>query len=93
MGCDRGDARNMSTMARLAALVVVVALSLCCSVQGTLMNNFYGTSCPDAEKIVFSTLKQLGSRDPDLYAVILRLHFHDCFVRVSTLSAAQCAAH
>jgi len=52
-----------------------------------LKSNFYAKSCPDAEKIVEREVRAWLKKDPKIAARLLRLHFHDCFVRVS---AAQC---
>ena len=40
---------------------------------------------PDAEAIVRRTTVQYVSRQTSLAAALLRMHFHDCFVRVSLL--------
>ncbi|RWW30815.1 hypothetical protein BHE74_00009062 [Ensete ventricosum] len=44
---------------------------------------FYRQSCPQAETIVRTTVDSFFSHDPTVSAPLLRLHFHDCFVRVS----------
>ena len=43
---------------------------------------FYKKSCPSAEYIIKKTTKDFISRTPTLAAPLLRMHFHDCFVRV-----------
>lgn len=49
---------------------------------GKLKKNFYSESCPHAEKIVRDiTWKHVESKS-SLPAKFLRMHFHDCFVRV-----------
>jgi peroxidase len=50
---------------------------------GGLQLGFYQGACPDAELIVHQTLYRYISRDPTLAAPLLRMHFHDCFIRVS----------
>ncbi|XP_057806106.1 peroxidase 40 [Salvia miltiorrhiza] len=46
----------------------------------TLSFDFYLSSCPEAEAIVFSWVEKAVSDDPRMAASLLRLHFHDCFV-------------
>ncbi|KAL6330175.1 hypothetical protein AAG906_040096 [Vitis piasezkii] len=42
---------------------------------------FYKNTCPAAEDIVRETTAQYISKAPTLAASLLRIHFHDCFVR------------
>ena len=44
---------------------------------------YYQKTCPSAEKIVKETTYDHISRAPTLAAALLRMHFHDCFVRVT----------
>ncbi|KAK6278591.1 hypothetical protein POUND7_018858 [Theobroma cacao] len=43
---------------------------------------FYQKTCPSAEAIVMSTVKAALASDPGIPAALIRLHFHDCFVRL-----------
>ncbi|XVE82293.1 hypothetical protein DITRI_Ditri15bG0136800 [Diplodiscus trichospermus] len=45
-----------------------------------LQINFYESSCPEAEAIIFSWVENAISQDSRMAASLLRLHFHDCFV-------------
>ena len=51
----------------------------------SLSPTFYQKTCPNLEKIVRQTTAQFISRVPSLAAPLLRMHFHDCFVRVRCL--------
>ncbi|XP_027067605.2 peroxidase 44-like [Coffea arabica] len=46
-----------------------------------LQNGFYSTSCPRAESIVQQVVVKKFSADRSITAALLRMHFHDCFVR------------
>ncbi|XP_060167809.1 peroxidase 43 [Lycium barbarum] len=49
--------------------------------QGQLRVGFYGNTCPNAETIVSSVVRQVASSNQNIAPVLLRLHFHDCFVQ------------
>ncbi|KAJ6683456.1 hypothetical protein OIU85_007169 [Salix viminalis] len=51
------------------------------STEGDLQMGFYSKSCPNAEKIVQDYVNSHIHNAPSLAASILRMHFHDCFVR------------
>ena len=50
----------------------------------TLSSNHYEKTCQSLETIVSSTVKEAFQTDKTVPAALLRLHFHDCFIRVST---------
>lgn len=62
------------------SLFGVVGLS-----EAQLQQGFYAKSCPRAEKIVLDYVNKHIHNGPSLAASFLRMHFHDCFVRVSTI--------
>ncbi|XP_047339113.1 peroxidase 25 [Impatiens glandulifera] len=49
--------------------------------KGQLRTGFYSSSCPRAEDIVRSTVEAHFKNDTTIAPGLLRLHFHDCFVR------------
>ena len=49
-----------------------------------LDENFYRRLCPRFEEIVRGIVRNKVKNDPTTAAKLLRLHYHDCFVRVRT---------
>ncbi|KAL3695311.1 hypothetical protein R1sor_009387 [Riccia sorocarpa] len=45
--------------------------------------DFYTKECPAARRLVASTVRSAIRKDRGIAAALLRLHFHDCFVRIS----------
>lgn len=52
--------------------------------------SFYKNSCPNVESIIRTHLKKVFKKDIGNAAALLRLHFHDCFVQVSSISILNC---
>jgi peroxidase len=73
--------------AGVLAAAVVVALCFH-GAAAQLCEDYYDDTCPDAYDIVKQVLIDAHKSDVRIYASLIRLHFHDCFVLVpSDLSA------
>ncbi|KAH6797942.1 Peroxidase superfamily protein [Perilla frutescens var. hirtella] len=50
-------------------------------VASALSMNHYDLTCPNVESIVAKVVRDATSRDKTVPATLLRMHFHDCFLR------------
>ena len=66
----------------LLVLSVLAAVALRCG--DALSLDLYDESCPEAEAAVTAAVRQAMANDRTVAAGLLRMHFHDCFVRVRT---------
>eukprot|EP00253_Pinus_taeda_P035437 PITA_35437 len=46
-----------------------------------LSKDYYKRTCPSAETVIRDTIRNATEYDPKIPARILRMHFHDCFIR------------
>lgn len=67
-------------------LCVVLAITFLCQVGvlSQLEVGFYTNSCGLAEFIVKDEVRAAFAKDKGVAAGLVRMHFHDCFVRVRT---------
>jgi peroxidase len=73
-------------------LPVAIVLLLSGSALAQLDTAFYTQTCPKVEEIVGEEMVRIISAAPSLAGPLLRLHFHDCFVRVSPLATHEAVA-
>ena len=60
---------------------------------GPLSTNFYEDTCPFAEEIVRDIIWKHVATNSTLPAKFLRMHFHDCFVRVTFFPSHESNYH
>ncbi|XP_060183181.1 peroxidase 24-like [Lycium barbarum] len=60
-------------------IITIVGLGICDAKK--LKMNYYHKRCPSVERIVREITWSRVGADPSLAAKLLRLHYHDCFVR------------
>ncbi|GLT82716.1 hypothetical protein SLE2022_010740 [Rubroshorea leprosula] len=63
------------------SLVSLVPLCFSAGTHGGLYPQFYDHSCPKAQEIVKSIVAKAVAKEARMAASLLRLHFHDCFVK------------
>nr|AAF63025.1 peroxidase prx13 precursor [Spinacia oleracea] len=74
----------MANKSLFLSLLILAISPLCFSEKsqgGNLYPQFYDHSCPKLEDIVWSVLAKVVAKEPRMAASLLRLHFHDCFVK------------
>jgi hypothetical protein len=69
-------------VALLLQLLVCITLLQSGSAEG-LTVGFYNNICPGAEAAITNAVKSKFNADKTVVPGILRMYFHDCFVRVS----------
>jgi hypothetical protein len=74
----------------VAALIVAAAwpprhrVAVDAEIVGGLQVGFYDRTCPDAESTVREIVNSDTNNDPTIPAGLIRIFFHDCFVKVRT---------
>ena len=72
--------------------LALLLLALSSSAVAQLQVGYYRKTCPNVEAIVRGEMEKIISAAPSLAGPLLRLHFHDCFVRVSYMNMYYCHA-
>ncbi|RWV77661.1 hypothetical protein GW17_00061481 [Ensete ventricosum] len=67
---------------RFRGPTILVCLGFLSCVHADLKLGFYDNSCPKAEKLILDFVGEHIANAPTMAASLLRMHFHDCFVRV-----------
>ncbi|XP_059318128.1 peroxidase 3-like [Lycium ferocissimum] len=68
-------------MATFSYFCPLIFMCILVSSHAQLQQNFYAKSCPKAEKIILDYVQKHIPNAPSLAAALIRMHFHDCFVR------------
>ncbi|XP_074319149.1 peroxidase 5-like [Silene latifolia] len=73
----------MSITSFFCFIWVALATTMCTvnAQYSPLVAGFYKSTCPSAEKIVKRVVNRAIAQNPALGAGLIRMHFHDCFVR------------
>ncbi|KAF3627564.1 Peroxidase 64 [Capsicum annuum] len=62
-------------------IVLLFAFVLFSTEVKALSSNYYDQTCPNAEATITKVVKKAMLNDKTVPAALLRMHFHDCFVR------------
>ncbi|CAN4105228.1 unnamed protein product [Withania somnifera] len=62
-------------------IVLLFAFALFSTVVNALSSNYYDQTCPNAQLTITKVVKKAMLNDKTVPAALLRMHFHDCFVR------------
>ncbi|XP_039687569.1 peroxidase 64 isoform X2 [Medicago truncatula] len=67
-----------STIGMVLLMMIMVSLT---SLASALSVNYYEHTCPQVESIVAGAVHKATMNDKTVPSALLRMHFHDCFVR------------
>ncbi|KAF7828992.1 peroxidase 64-like [Senna tora] len=68
-------------MAIMVSFLCLVLMFSLVSIGDSLSLNYYEKTCPHVDFIVAKAVKEATSKDKTVPAALLRMHFHDCFIR------------
>ncbi|KAK3042830.1 hypothetical protein RJ639_001103 [Escallonia herrerae] len=75
------SSKKLTRVSIILVLVMVLVLCYCVELEAQLQVGFYSSSCRIAEFIVKDEVRKGFFSDRGVAAGLVRLHFHDCFVR------------
>ncbi|KAJ6383308.1 hypothetical protein OIU78_026732 [Salix suchowensis] len=75
-------ARPSSSSSSMAILALAFLVIFTSSSSAQLSTNFYSKSCPKVFTAVKSVVQSAVSKERRMGASLVRLFFHDCFVKV-----------
>ncbi|XP_024987737.1 basic peroxidase-like [Cynara cardunculus var. scolymus] len=70
--------RSLGTIYVFIIISIISMNNMLCT---TSCPTFYNTTCPNALKTIRTTIRTAVSRERRMAALLIRLHFHDCFVQ------------
>ncbi|XP_031497922.1 peroxidase 5-like [Nymphaea colorata] len=79
-----GHNEHLPLLRRSALIFCLLIGIVACVVAdhgSSLSVGYYRHSCPSAEAVVQRTVAKAVARNPGMAAGLIRMHFHDCFVR------------